>query len=200
MTLRRVVDVAVAATGLCLAWPLMLLVSVGLLLADGRPVLFIQDRSGRYGRPFRLVKFRTMSDARDAAGVLLPDAQRITRTGRLLRVTRIDELPQLWNVLIGEMSLIGPRPLLPATIAEAGEAGRVRGRIRPGVNGWAQVSGNTLLSDSEKIALDTWYIGNRSLVLDLRIVVRTLLVSLRGERRDMAAIGRAHAGAAHRRG
>jgi lipopolysaccharide/colanic/teichoic acid biosynthesis glycosyltransferase len=141
-----------------------------------------------------------MNGARDGDGRLLPDSQRITPVGRALRATRLDELPQLWNVLIGDMSLIGPRPLLPETIADAGADGWSRGRIRPGLTGWAQVNGNTLLSDADKIALDNWYISHRSLGLDLRIVARTLLVSLRGERRDAAAIGRAHARSSHRRG
>ena len=199
MTVRRVIDILAAGAGLCLFGPFLILSGLALLLLDGRPVLFIQTRSGFGGRCFRVVKFRSMNNARDADGVLLPDAERITTAGRVLRATRIDEFPQLWNVLIGDMSLIGPRPLLPSTVAEAGEAGRERGRVRPGVTGWAQVNGNTLLSDSDKIALDTWYIRNRSLGLDVRIVARTLLVSLRGERRDVVAIGRAHAGAAHRR-
>ncbi len=200
MIVRRGIDMLVGGLGLFLCGPLLILFGLILLMIDGRPVLFTQTRSGLGGRSFRVVKFRTMSDARDAGGVLLPDPERITAVGRLLRATRVDELPQLWNVLIGDMSLIGPRPLLPSTIADAKDAGRERGRVRPGVTGWAQVNGNTLLSDDDKIALDNWYIRNRSLRLDLRIVVRTLLVSLRGERRDMAAIGRAHAGAPHRRG
>jgi lipopolysaccharide/colanic/teichoic acid biosynthesis glycosyltransferase len=200
MIVRRGIDMLVGGLGLFLCGPFLILFALILLMIDGRPVLFTQTRSGLGGRSFRVVKFRTMSDARDAGGVLLPDPERITTVGRLLRATRVDELPQLWNVLIGDMSLIGPRPLLPATIADAKDAGRERGRVRPGVTGWAQVNGNTLLSDDDKIALDNWYIRNRSLRLDLRIVARTLLVSLRGERRDMAAIGRAHAGAPHRRG
>ncbi len=200
MIVRRGIDILVGGLGLFLCGPFLVLFGLVLLLVDGRPVLFTQTRSGLGGRTFRVVKFRTMNNARDADGVLLPDAERITAVGRFLRATRIDELPQLWNVLTGDMSLIGPRPLLPSTIADAGDAGRERGRVRPGVTGWAQVNGNTLLSDGDKIALDTWYIRNRSLGLDLRIVARTLLVSLRGERRDMAAIGRAHAGATHRRG
>jgi lipopolysaccharide/colanic/teichoic acid biosynthesis glycosyltransferase len=200
MTIRRSIDLMVAVIGLSLLAPFLLLFALVLLLVEGRPVLFVQTRSGLGGRPFRLVKFRTMNDARGACGTLLPDAERTTSAGRLLRATRIDELPQLWNMLLGDMSLIGPRPLLPVTIAAAGEAGRERGLVRPGVTGWAQVNGNTLLSDADKIALDIWYIRNRSVGLDLRILARTLLVSLRGERRDAAAIGRAHAGASHRRG
>ena len=200
MTVRRCADMLVAVTALGLLAPLLLLTGVALLLLDGSPVLFVQTRSGLGGRPFRLVKFRSMNEARGACGALLPDAKRTTPSGRLLRATRIDELPQLWNVLLGDMSLIGPRPLLPVTVAAAGEAGRERGRVRPGMTGWAQVNGNTLLSDADKIALDLWYIRNRTAALDLRIIGRTLLVSLLGERRDAAAIGRAHAGASHRRG
>ena len=200
MTVRRCSDMLVAVTALGLLAPLLLLTGVALLLLDGSPVLFVQTLSGLGGRPFRLVKFRSMNEARGACGALLPDAERTTSSGRLLRAARIDELPQLWNVLLGDMSLIGPRPLLPVTVAAAGEAGRERGRVRPGMTGWAQVNGNTLLSDADKIALDLWYIRNRTAALDLRIIGRTLLVSLLGERRDAAAIGRAHAGASHRRG
>ncbi|WP_037538383.1 sugar transferase [Sphingomonas sp. PR090111-T3T-6A] len=200
MTVRRCIDILISVTALGLLAPLLLLFGLVLLLVDGSPVLFVQTRSGLGGRPFRLVKFRTMNEARGACGTLLSDAERTTPIGRLLRGTRIDELPQFWNVLLGDMSLIGPRPLLPITIAAAGDAGRERGQVLPGMTGWAQVNGNTLLSDADKIALDLWYIRNRTAALDLRIIGRTLLVGLLGERRNAAAIGRAHAGASHRRG
>ncbi len=199
MSGRRAVDILVAGIGLSLLAPPMAVIALFLLGVGGRPVFFWQVRSGLHARRFRLVKFRTMSAACDSQGRLLPDDQRITGSGRVLRATRLDELPQLWNVLIGDMSLIGPRPLLPETIANCGTAGWLRGRMRPGLTGWAQVNGNTLLSDADKIALDNWYIANRSLSLDLRIIGRTALVSLLGERRDMAAIGRAHARSSHRR-
>lgn len=200
MSGRRFLDILVAGAGLSLLAVPMAAIAIVILSVDGRPILFRQVRSGLGARRFTLVKFRTMNQARDGEGQLLPDRQRVIPVGRALRATRLDELPQLWNVLVGDMSLIGPRPLLPETIAEARVAGWSRGRIRPGLTGWAQVNGNTLLTDAEKIALDNWYIAHRSLGLDLRIVGRTLLVTLLGERRDMAAIGRAHAGSPHRRG
>ncbi len=199
MSRRRIIDVVVAGAGLALLTLPMTAIALGILGVNGRPVFFRQVRSGLRARRFHLVKFRTMSEDRDGQGQLLPDDQRITGIGRILRATRLDELPQLWNVLVGDMSLIGPRPLLPDTIADAGVAGWSRGWIRPGLTGWAQVNGNTLLSDAEKIALDNWYIANRSLALDFRILGRTALVSLLGEHRDLTAIGRAHARSPHRR-
>jgi lipopolysaccharide/colanic/teichoic acid biosynthesis glycosyltransferase len=198
--IRRAIDMLAAGAGLILTAPL----AAGLLLVQwrtiGRPLFFVQRRGAQGGGVFRLWKLRTMSDARDAGGRLLPDAQRVTRWGLLLRRVRLDEWPQLWHILIGEMSLIGPRPLLPETIAAGGAAGRVRARVRPGLTGWAQVSGNTLLTDAEKLELDAWYVRNRSWRLDLRIVMRTVQVVLRGERRDPAAIGRAYARDHHRGG
>ena len=196
--LSRTRDIVFAAAGLCFLLPLLLLIAAAILLIDGRPILFFQRRSGLASREFSVAKFRTMRDARAANGVLLPDEQRITRTGRWLRAFRADELPQLWNVLVGDMSIVGPRPLLPETIAKAGSAGRLRGANRPGLTGWAQVNGNTLLSAADKLALDNWYIANRSFALDLRIIVRTLIVVLHGERIDHQAIRRAHACGDHR--
>lgn len=186
-------DIVISVAGLCFLLPLMLLIAAMILLFDGRPVMFLQRRSGLGSREFFVAKFRTMSDARAANGALLADEQRITRTGRWLRAFRVDELPQLWNVLVGDMSIVGPRPLLPETIAEAGSAGRLRGAKRPGLTGWAQVNGNTQLCAADKFALDNWYIANWSFALDLRIIARTLLVVLRGERVDPQAIRRAHA-------
>ncbi|MBB3346786.1 MULTISPECIES: sugar transferase [unclassified Sphingomonas] len=201
MTARRSVDIVVAAVGLVFVAPLLLLLALVQAAVAGRPILFVQARSGLAQRPFPLRKFRTMNDRRDAAGALLPDDQRLLPTGRFLRATRMDELPQLWNVLRGEMSLIGPRPLLPVTIAAAGEQGAARARVRPGLTGWAQVNGNTRLSEAEKLALDLWYIEHRGLRLDLEILFRTLLVAGGGgERRNADAIRSAYAGDPRRRG
>ncbi|MBB5714294.1 sugar transferase [Sphingomonas aerophila] len=200
MTLRRAVDIAVGLGGLVLALPVMAVVAAYLRVTAGSPVLFVQRRATLRGRTFRLRKFRTMNTHREADGRLRPDAQRLVRGGKFLRATRLDELPQLWHVLVGDMSLIGPRPLLPETIEEAGSIGVARGLVRPGLTGWAQVNGNTRLSDSEKFALDLWYARNRTLRLDLRILVQTLLVAVRGERRNPVAIRRAHAGDHRRRG
>lgn len=200
MTARRLTDILIAGVGLVFLAPGMMFVALLVLLLDGRPILFVQERSGRQGSIFRLLKFRTMSDRRGPDGRLLPDNQRMTAIGRISRALRIDELPQLWNVLVGDMSLVGPRPLLPVTIAAAGDSGKVRGMLRPGMTGWAQVSGNALLSEQDKLALDIWYVDHHSPLLDLRIIGRTLLVVLFGERLDLRAIRRAHAGSSHRRG
>lgn len=158
------------------------------LTSVGRPLMFSQRRSGRNGQDFQLFKLRSMKETRDADGVLLPDADRQTRATALLRRLRIDELPQLILVLRNKMALVGPRPLLPETIAGFGTAGQYRCSVRPGLTGWAQVSGNTNLSDTEKLCLDLWYVAHRSLALDLRIMAETLGVAIRGERRDTARI------------
>lgn len=161
------------------------LVTAGFLLAHlGRPLMFRQTRVGQGGRQILVPKYRTMSDARDAAGRLLPDAQRQTRFSGIIRRLRLDELPQLDRIAAGDMALVGPRPLLPATIQDFGALGGIRNSVRPGLTGWAQVSGNTRLSDAEKLALDLWYVAHRSPALDLRILRDTVGVALGGERRD----------------
>ena len=191
--MRRLVDILVAGGAGLLLLPVLAVTWLLVLAFLGRPALFVQTRSGRRGLPFRLVKFRTMTNERDAAGELLSDHLRMTTLGRLLRRSRLDEAPSFWNILKGEMSLVGPRPLLPQTVTAMGEAGRERGSVRPGLTGWAQVNGNALLSDSEKLALDLWYIRRRSLRLDVLIVCRTLKVIVFGEHVDRAQLHRAEA-------
>ena len=178
---RRAVDATVAAAGLAVLSLPMALTALAVRRDLGSPVLFRQPRSGRGGAVFDIAKFRTMTDARGPDGTLLPDADRTTRLSVLLRRLRLDELPQLTAVLSGHMGLIGPRPLLPATIEAFGRLGRERGRVRPGMSGWAQVSGNTRLTNAQKLALDLWYIDHRSAWLDLRIVVETVRTVLVGE-------------------
>lgn len=163
--------------------PVQVLLGLLVLSSLGRPILFRQVRCGRLGQPFVLYKFRTMRDDRDEAGRLLPDEERVTAVGAFLRRTRLDELPGLLNIAKGEMAFVGPRPLLPETIEELGDKGRRRSLVRPGMTGWAQVNGNTLLSLDEKVALDLWYIDHAGLWLDLTILQRTLLVMIGGERR-----------------
>ncbi|MCC2981308.1 sugar transferase [Sphingomonas sp. IC4-52] len=197
---RHVLDKIVAGVALILALPVMFAVGAVVLASLGRPVFFEQQRTGRDGKPFILRKFRTMREEYDTVGAPLSDAARLTSTGRFLRRTRLDELPQLFAILRGDMALVGPRPLLPETVASLGEAGRIRGRVRPGLTGWAQVNGNTLLSDAEKAALDGWYIANRSLRLDLSIVLRTIGTIFLGEHVRKDIIERAYAGATNRRG
>jgi lipopolysaccharide/colanic/teichoic acid biosynthesis glycosyltransferase len=196
---RRLVDVSAAAAGLILTAPLLLALALGVWINSGSPVLFRQCRAGLGRRPFRLVKFRSMRDARDASGRLLPDAARITQFGRFLRRSRLDELPELWNVLRGEMSFFGPRPLLPETIAGWGNQGAERCSVRPGLTGWAQVHGGPLLEPEAKLALDLWYVRNRSLALDLSVLARTIAVLLRDDRVDSREIRRANASLGSRR-
>ena len=141
----------------------------------GKPVLFIQKRPGLDGKPFDLLKFRTMKNAVDSKGQLLPDAERMTGYGKLLRSTSLDELPGLWNVFKGEMSLVGPRPLLMEYLPLYTSEQARRHDVRPGITGWAQVNGRNTLSWEEKFEADLWYVDNQSLVLDLKILILTLL-------------------------
>lgn len=183
----------VAAVLLVLASPLIAVLAATLAVVQGRPVLFRQVRSGLHGAPFRLVKFRTMRETCDDAGRPLPDEQRVTTVGTALRKTRLDELPSLWNVVTGDLAFIGPRPLLPMTIESLGANGLRRGCVVPGLTGWSQVNGNTLLSLDEKVELDLWYIGHRSIGTDVAILIRTLWVMTRGEtRRGGAAVPQSH--------
>ena len=180
--LKRGFDIAASLLLLAFASPLLFLVMIAIRARMGRPVFFRQRRAGKGGRPFTMVKFRTMRDEADAKGRPLPDAARVTPLGRFLRRSRLDELPELLHILRGEMSFVGPRPLLPDAPINQGEAGRLRLAARPGLTGWAQVNGNTLLSDEEKAALDLHYVRRRSFLFDLRILVLTLGVVLFGER------------------
>lgn len=193
----RLAERGLAALALVLITPLLLLVAGAVALALGRPVLFRQRRAGHDGHPFDLVKFRSMAAVGNQP---LSDAERLSSFGRLLRRTRLDELPELWNIARGEMSFVGPRPLLPETVEAMGKAGARRGQVRPGLTGWAQVNGNALLNDSDKLALDLWYIDNRSLTRDGKIILRTFTMLARGERVSPANIGRAYARVADRRG
>jgi lipopolysaccharide/colanic/teichoic acid biosynthesis glycosyltransferase len=171
---KRAVDVIGAAAGLLLLSPVMAGVALALLALEGRPVLFRQLRPGRGGVPFRIVKFRTMRPLRPSEPAYHSDEARVTRLGRLLRVTSLDELPELWNVLRGDMSLVGPRPLLMEYLeAYTAEEAR-RHLVRPGVTGWAVVNGRHALRFRERLALDVWYVDHWSLWLDARILLRTL--------------------------
>jgi len=148
-------------------------------LALGRPVLFRQTRIGLCEKPFTFFKFRTMTDARDASGALLPDEQRLTAFGRFLRATSLDELPQLWNVLRGDMSLVGPRPLLPQYVSRYNAHQRRRHEVKPGITGWAQINGRNAITWEEKFDLDVWYVDHQSLWLDLKILWLTMLKVVR---------------------
>ena len=172
---KRTIDV-VASGGalLVLALPLAA-VTVWLHFANrGAGAFFFQERPGRGGKIFRIVKFKTMTDERDAEGNLLPDADRLTKVGRFVRSTSIDELPQLWNVLRGDMSLIGPRPLLPQYLPLYSPEQARRHEVRPGITGWAQVHGRNAISWSEKFKLDVWYVDNLSFATDCQIIFSTI--------------------------
>jgi sugar transferase EpsL len=172
---KRLFDIVGAATGLILLSPVIVLVAMAVARSMGRPVLFRQQRPGRGGRPFGMVKFRTMSDARGHDGQLLPDGERLTRVGRFLRATSLDELPELWNVLVGDMSLVGPRPLLMAYLDRYTPEQARRHDVKPGVTGWAQVNGRNAISWDEKFNLDIWYVDNHSFLIDLRILYATVV-------------------------
>jgi sugar transferase EpsL len=176
---KRGVDVAGASLGLLLLAPLLGLTAALIRLSMGAPVLFRQVRPGLGGRPFTLVKFRTMSEGHAADGSPLPDSARLTQLGRVLRAVSLDELPQLWNVLRGDMSLVGPRPLLVRYLSRYTPEQARRHEVRPGITGWAQVHGHPGMTWSEKLAHDVWYVENWSLGLDARILALTVGYVLR---------------------
>lgn len=186
--LYRTADVVISLLALVACAPMLVLLAAAIWASMGRPILFTQLRSGRNGSLFTLVKFRSMTNARDFEGALLPDADRTTPFGGFLRRSRLDELPELWNVLTGRMSLIGPRPILPDTIAAFGADGAHRGSVRPGLTGWAQICGNSSLSNTDKLALDLWYIEHRSLRLDFTILLGTIKLMIFGEAIDHSRI------------
>ena len=173
--MKRGFDLCVAGVAAVLLAPVILILCVLVRTRLGTPILFRQERPGLGGAPFTLVKFRTMTDARGADGALLAVAARLTGFGRWLRSTSLDELPELWNVLRGEMSLVGPRPLLMAYLPLYSPEQARRHDVRPGVTGWAQVNGRNALSWSEKFALDVWYVEHHSLSLDIKILMLTVL-------------------------
>ncbi len=172
--LKRCFDFLAALFAGALLAPLLLVLALLVRVWLGSPVLFRQVRPGRGGRIFKMWKFRTMTDARDAEGRLLPDSVRLTPFGRWLRATSLDELPELWNVLRGDMSLVGPRPLLVEYLPLYSPEQARRHEVRPGITGWAQINGRNALSWEEKFRLDVWYVDHRSFLLDLRILVRTV--------------------------
>lgn len=174
MKIKRLVDILGASVGLVLFGPVILVVALLIWRDTGGPALFRQTRPGLRGKPFELVKFRTMLDVSDASGRSMPDAERITPLGRCLRSSSVDELPELWNVLKGEMSLVGPRPLLMEYLPLYSPEQARRHEVRPGITGWAQVNGRNALSWEEKFALDVWYVDHQSIWLDLRILARTV--------------------------
>lgn len=177
--LKRLFDITVSALLLLLLLPIVILVSVLIGLTMGSPILFRQMRPGLYGEPFEVYKFRTMSEQVDLSGNALPDGARLTNLGRFLRKTSLDEIPQLFNVLNGDMSLVGPRPLLMEYLPLYSPEQAKRHLVRPGITGWAQVHGRNTISWHDKFCLDVWYVENASFIVDMKILCMTLLKVLR---------------------
>jgi sugar transferase EpsL len=178
---KRLLDVVLAACGLVASAPVLLVIAIAIRLSMGSPVLFRQTRPGLHGQPFELVKFRTMRDPTDAQGNVIETRQRVTRVGSILRRTSLDEIPELYNVLRGEMSVVGPRPLLIEFMQYYNSTQLRRHDMRPGMTGWAQVHGRRTVQMQERIALDVWYVDNWSLRLDARIMLTTVGQILRGQ-------------------
>jgi lipopolysaccharide/colanic/teichoic acid biosynthesis glycosyltransferase len=181
LRVKRGLDVVLAIAGLTLLSPLMLIVATAVRLRMGAPVVYAQLRPGLEERPIKVWKFRTMTEDRDANGTLLPDVERLTRLGRFLREHSLDELPQLFNILTGDMSIVGPRPLLSRYLPRYTPLQRRRHLMKPGITGWAQVNGRNALDWDSRLRLDAWYVDNFSLALDLRIILLTCWRVLRRE-------------------
>lgn len=183
---KRILDLIIAGTGLIILSPLFLFLTILLLFLNNGKPFFLQRRPGLHEAIFTLVKFRTMRDQRDSVGDLLPDEQRITRTGNFLRRTSLDEIPQLWNVLKGNMSVVGPRPLLIQYLPLYNATQQHRHLVKPGITGWAQVNGRNSISWTKKIEYDVWYARNLSLTLDIKILFLTafVLINQPGKKED----------------
>ena len=187
--LKRVLDIAIASTALVILSPVYAFVAYKVRKNLGSPVLFRQVRPGLYGQPFEMIKFRSMKDAVDVQGNPLPDSERLTPFGKMLRSSSLDEMPELWNVIKGEMSIVGPRPLLTEYLPLYNAEQAKRHNVRPGMTGHAQVNGRNTISWEEKFKLDTWYVENQSLWLDFKIMLKTVQKVLSKE--DIGAEGEA---------
>jgi sugar transferase EpsL len=172
--MKRLFDIVVALIALLVLFPVFFVLYILIAVKMGRPVIFKQTRPGLSGQPFNMFKFRSMTDERDENGELLPDNVRLTRFGKLLRATSLDELPELWNVLKGDMSLVGPRPLLMEYLALYSPEQSRRHNVRPGITGWAQINGRNAISWEQKFKYDTWYADNHSFFLDIKILFPTV--------------------------
>ena len=172
--MKRLLDIIISLSALILLAPLYAVISYKVKKNLGSPILFKQTRPGLHAQPFDMIKFRTMKDATDASGNLLPDSMRMTAFGKMLRSSSLDELPELWNVLKGDMSLVGPRPLLMEYVPLYNQEQARRHEMRPGITGWAQINGRNNISWNDKFKLDVWYIDNQSLLLDLKILLLTV--------------------------
>lgn len=172
--IKRILDITIASTALILLSPVYFIVAHKVKKNLGSPVLFRQIRPGLHGKPFEMIKFRTMKDALDAEGNPLPDSERLTPFGKMLRATSLDEMPELWNVIKGDMSIVGPRPLLMEYLPLYNTEQAKRHNVRPGITGYAQVNGRNAISWEKKFELDTWYVENQSLWLDFKIMLKTI--------------------------
>lgn len=181
IAIKRLFDIIVSGFGILISFPITVSIALLIRLTMGSPVFFIQTRPGYKEKPFNLLKFRTMNNECDSKGNLLPSAQRITKLGRFLRKTSLDELPQMFNVLKGDLSLVGPRPLLTEYLNEYSEEQRRRHDVKPGITGWAQLNGRNALSWEERFKMDIWYVDNRSMWLDIKIIIMTILMVIKRE-------------------
>ena len=171
---KLIIDVIVSLIGFVLLSPVFIAITIGLYFANRGKPFFFQQRPGRHEKLFKIIKFKTMNDRRDANGILLADSERLTKVGALVRRTSLDELPQLLNVIKGDMSLIGPRPLLPGYLPLYSEIQRKRHAVKPGITGWAQVNGRNAIGWGEKFKLDVWYVNHVNFLLDLKILFLTV--------------------------
>lgn len=179
---KRVLDFTISACVLLIIWPILLLITIFLHFSNhGAGAFFTQSRPGKNGKIFKLIKFKSMTDERDADGNLFPDAQRLTKVGKFIRSTSLDELPQLINVFKGDMTLVGPRPLLPEYLPLYSKEQARRHEVRPGITGWAQVHGRNAISWQEKFRLDVWYVDHCSLAVDLKIIWLTIMKVVKRE-------------------
>jgi len=172
--IKRLLDILFSIFGLILLSPILMIVAILIRIYLGSPIFFTQIRPGLNGKPFKMIKFRTMKDAADKNGEPLPDSERLTRFGKILRATSLDELPELWNVIKGDMSLVGPRPLLMEYLPLYDDRQATRHNVRPGITGWAQVNGRNAISWEQKFELDAWYVEHKSLWLDIKILFLTV--------------------------
>jgi lipopolysaccharide/colanic/teichoic acid biosynthesis glycosyltransferase len=181
LVIKRSLDLIIAFVGLLIVSPILAIITIGLYFATNGKPFFFQLRPGKNEKIFKIFKFKTMNDKKDKVGSLLPDAQRLTKIGAFVRKTSLDEIPQLLNVLKGEMSLIGPRPLLPQYLPLYSKLQNRRHNVRPGITGWAQVNGRNAISWSQKFEYDVWYVDNMSFVLDIKIIVKTVLKVIKSD-------------------
>ncbi|MEW6983701.1 sugar transferase [Colwelliaceae bacterium 6471] len=189
---KRIFDILVSSTLLVLLFPVFIVLIILVKIKIGSPVFFTQPRPGLHGKVFSMIKFRSMTNAKDPQGQLYPDNIRLTKFGRLLRATSLDELPELWNVLIGNMSLVGPRPLLVEYLPLYSQQQARRHEVKPGITGWAQVNGRNAITWQEKFSLDVWYVDHQSLWLDIKILFMTIKRVI--DRADISAQGEATMG------